>query len=566
LQRKHAEVEALVQEVTRYNPAPGLFYHELAARLEGRRWYEPAEKYYHKAVELHPRLAGPRNSLGLLYMRLGQEDEARKILTTAFEMDPFNVRVANMLKVLRHLDKYDALKSEHFALRYDPKNDRALVHFMAEFLEEVYTGLAKQYNYHPPRPILVEIFNTHEMFSGRVVALPDLHTIGACTGRMVAMMSPQGKRNGLKITPFNWARVLRHELVHIFNLEQTNFLAPHWLTEGLAVANEGYPRPQSWNEMLLQRVPAGDLMTLEDIDLGFIRPRSPQEWKLAYCQSQLYVDYLIQVYGEKSIGDMLAAYRDGLDTGAAVARACRVDRAVFEKGYRAYLDSMTRGLKGKPPVKPQTFTQLREAHKKDPHNVDVTARLAEQYFSRDKAESRKLAGEALAGKAGHPLASYVLARLELAGGNPAGASKLLEAGLDRTEPEPKVLRELGKIYYNASQFDRAVEIFELGRKVEPYERQWLIELGRVQAQLGNRDRQIEVLTALVPTDPDDFDNRKRLARLLMEAGRFAEAERYGKQALEIDFRDQEAREIYEKALRSQNKKEQADRFQKVFSK
>jgi len=43
--------------------------------------------------------------------------------------------------------------------------------------------------------------------------------------------------------------------VHIFNLEQTNFLLPHWYTEGLAVVNEGYPRPQIWNQLLVERVP-----------------------------------------------------------------------------------------------------------------------------------------------------------------------------------------------------------------------------------------------------------------------------------------------------------------------
>ena len=102
----------------------------------------------------------------------------------------------------------------------------------------------------PKGPILIEVFNKHEMFSGRVVALPDLHTIGACTGRMFAMVSPNGTRDGRKMAPFNWARVLRHEMVHIFNLEQTHFLVPHWLTEGLAVNNEGFPRPQPWNTLL----------------------------------------------------------------------------------------------------------------------------------------------------------------------------------------------------------------------------------------------------------------------------------------------------------------------------
>ena len=63
------------------------------------------------------------------------------------------------------------------------------------------------------------------------------------------MVSPKGK--GIR-RPFNWGRVIRHEMVHIFNLEQTNFQVPHWLTEGLAVRNEGFPRPPSWNQVLVE--------------------------------------------------------------------------------------------------------------------------------------------------------------------------------------------------------------------------------------------------------------------------------------------------------------------------
>src|SRR5260370_14881829 len=116
------------------------------------------------------------------------------------------------------------------------------------------------------------------MFSGRTIALPDLHTIGACTGRVVAMASPHGK--GIR-RPFNWARVLRHELVHIFNLEQTHFQVPHWLTEGLAVTNEGFPRPQQPNLLLRQRVPATDLTDLDNIALGVIRPQCALDWHTA---------------------------------------------------------------------------------------------------------------------------------------------------------------------------------------------------------------------------------------------------------------------------------------------
>ena len=48
--------------------------------------------------------------------------------------------------------------------------------------------------------------------------------------------TPKGK--GIR-KPFNWGRVMRHELVHILNLDQTDYLCPHWFTEGLAVISDG---------------------------------------------------------------------------------------------------------------------------------------------------------------------------------------------------------------------------------------------------------------------------------------------------------------------------------------
>ena len=45
---------------------------------------------------------------------------------------------------------------------------------------------------------------------------------------------------------------------------------------------------------------------------------------------------------------------------------------------------------------------------------------------------------------------------------------------------------------------------------------------------------------LVPHEADDLEQRKRLARLLLDTGRHAEAERYARQALEIDVLDADA--------------------------
>jgi Tfp pilus assembly protein PilF len=372
---------------------------------------------------------------------------------------------------------------------------------------------------------------------------------------MVAMVSPRGK--GVP-KPFNWARVLRHEMVHIFNLEQTHFQVPHWYTEGLAVMNEGFPRPQPWNQLLLERVPAGQLMNLDDINLGFIRPRSPLDWHMAYCQSQLYVQYLTEKHGPQAMGELLAAYRDGLDTDAAIAKVCKVDKAAFEKGYRTYLGEVVKSLRGKPARKPLTLAQLQEAHDKEPDNLEVAAQLAEQYLLRQRtADARKLADAVLAKQRGQALASYVKARLLQAAGDDEQARSLLEAAVNPNAPEPKVLHSLGKIYFEAKEFARAAQMFELARKVEPYESKWLVELVRVYAQSGEKDKSIQILKELVPTDADNLDDRKRLAQMLVEREQFIEAEKYARQALEIDVQDLAAQQLLGDALLGQKKPDAA---------
>jgi tetratricopeptide (TPR) repeat protein len=555
--------DALCEEVRQFDPKPGVFYHELAAQLEERKRFEEAEKYYKKAIELRPMLPWPHNGLGLLYMRLGREKEAEEVLSKAFKADEFNVRVSNTLKVLRHLAKYQTVKTEHFLLRFDPGIDRLLARFMAHSLEEIYANLADKFHYHPPAPILIEVFNNHDMFSGRIVALPDLPTFGASTGRIVAMVSPYSKEVR---QPFNWARVLRHELVHIFNLEQTHFQCPHWLTEGLAVSYEGFPRPQSWNQLLRQRVAADELMNLDNIDLGFIRPRSPLDWNMAYCQSQLYVDFLKDKYGHQVIGELLNAYREGLDTATAVTKVCRVDKKTFEQGYRDYLAVVVKSLQGRPADKPLTYTQLQRAHEADPNDLAITARLAEQSLvRRDYSEARKLADAVLAKQAAQPLALYVKARLLQNAGDDDAAKKLLETAVDKGQPEPKVLQALGKLYFEAQDFAKAAEIYELAHRAEPYDSKWLVELARVYTQLGDNAKRIETLMKLVPTDADDLDQRKRLAQLLLGAERFAEAERFARQALEIDVRDLEVREFLEKALQGQNKTKELEQLRQLLA-
>src|SRR5262245_29782222 len=408
--------DAVVAEVQAFDKKPAVFWAEWAERFEDRRRYDLAEQGYKTAMKLRPELSAPLNGLGMLYMRLGKEREGEELIEKGFKADRFNVRVDNMRKVIRHVAAYEAVKTKHFVVKYNPQRDAALARYMADYLEQVYDELAKKFDYRPEGPILVEVFSEHVYFSGRTVALPDLHTIGACTGRVVTMVSPNEKtaKGEPARKPFNWGRVLRHEVVHIFNLAQTNYLVPHWFTEGLAVSNEGFPRPPTWNRLLVERVATDRLLNLDTIDLGFIRPRDPLEWQQAYCQAQLYVEYLEKKFGPKSIGQMLAAFTKGKSAAEAIQEVCKVDKAAFEKGYRAYLDEVVKTLQGKRPVeKRRTLEQLQAEYKKDSRNPDLAAELALRLVGSRRAEARKLAEEVIKPKANenHPKANYVLALL-----------------------------------------------------------------------------------------------------------------------------------------------------------
>jgi tetratricopeptide (TPR) repeat protein len=564
LERRQEPFAEVVKEVQAQNPRAGVFYTELGERLDERKRFDESEKYFKEAIRLRPNLPDAYSKLGQLYMRMAREDEARPLLEKAFEQDKFNIRVFNTLKVLDHLEKYETLKTEHFHIRFDPKHDKVLAAFVGKYCEDIYTELAGKFQYRPAGPILIEVFNTHPMFSGRVVALPDLHTVGACTGRMIAMVSPHDKAHVIA-KPFNWARVLRHELVHIFNLEQTNFLVPHWATEGLAVSQEGFPMPPSWVQLLRRRVPAGELMNLDNIHLGFIRPGSSEEWTLAYLQSLQYVTYLKTTYGDKAVGAMLEEYHQGLDTAAMLQKVCKISKEEFERGYRKYLEETVKKLAGRLPEKTPTFKTLKAEHAKDPGNVLVAAQLAERYLIlRDLEQAGKLASAALEKSPGQPLASFVQARLALEKKDKEQAIKLLEAAVDAKTSEVKVLKLLGTLQLEAKNFDAAAKTFELGRQAEPYESSWLTQLARVYLQGKQEDKLIEVLRALAPTNADDIEVRVKLAQLLLKTGKLVEAERVAREALEIDVLDTEAQDAVIAALVGQNKDDELKQLRRML--
>ena len=178
-----------------------------------------------------PQLIEPPG-LGMMLMRLGEEERGQEVLDASFEADPFNVRVNNTLKVLEVLDGYATHETEHFRIRFDRQKDAILARYMGQWLEEVYPQLVEQMGFAPAGQVAVRSFQPGQEHRrprlvqrahGRLAAHPsDRRLRRQDRGPAVAQRRPQR---------FNWARVLKHEFVHVINLQQTDFNIPHWFTE-----------------------------------------------------------------------------------------------------------------------------------------------------------------------------------------------------------------------------------------------------------------------------------------------------------------------------------------------
>ncbi|CAN5907588.1 hypothetical protein BH23PLA1_BH23PLA1_31560 [soil metagenome] len=526
---------ALAEAVARgNNPKPATFYASLGERLADRRKYHSAERAFLLAIEADPDRADSRIGLGMLYMQIGREPEARDLFRDAFAADPFNVRADNMIKVLRHLSTYEAIETENYIVLVDPTQDRLLGKYMSEYLEKTHKDLTDRFGFSPPSQTQIEILKNHQWFSGRTTGLPFIPTVGACTGKVVALASPKTTRR-----PYNWARVLTHEVAHVITLQQTDFNIPHWYTEALAVESEGNPRPQSWNKMLVERVPARRLLNLETINLGFIRPKEADERQLAYCQAQLYAQYMVKRFGEDSLFKLLDAYRRGLTTPEAVVDSFEFEVADFEEGYLDFLDEVIKTIRTRVDDEEEVrFSALQLQLRRNPEDADLNARIAYEYFARrDYKEARPYADKALELKEHHPLASWVKARLFLFIGDDTAALQVLEPAFDPDEPNERVVDLLAELKMKEGDLDEAERLYELARQDDPLHSKWIAGLARVHLRQGNEEAFLNDLKMLAENDADDLSVRSALARRYLENEEYAEAERWATDCLYIDVYD-----------------------------
>ncbi len=546
--------------VLKSNPKPGEMLSVIGHVLESHRKFDQAEVCYRKAVEIMPQLTAPRTQLGMLCMRTGKIDEAEKLLNEAFEADPFHVRTSNMRKVIGVLKTYDTITTEHFVIRID-HDQRLLGQAMADHLELAYPELVAKFGYEPPQRTQFEIYcnakgqGAHAWFSSRMIGLPWIQTIGASTGVMVAMASPNQTQK-----PYHWGRVLRHEFSHVLTLQATQFNIPHWYTEALAVRIEGSAFPPSWEELLLERQPKGELFNLDTINDGFRKPKGPEDWTLAYCQASLYAVFLEQKYGADSNAKLLTAYRQGKTTEEALSEIFLIEKPQFETEYREFLaQRVATFTAGRAPALPDQKT----AETKYKANMDDMQAADEYAFAlmrtRRVPQARKIADVVLAQEPERPLSNVIVALMNAKAGKQAEAIETLTILRDVGDPHREVLAALCTLAAQQKNWQVVLETAQIGRQSFPRDPLFASAAAKASEEVGNTKDLAEILEVIVLLDQDDPAARRKLAKIKLAGGDAATARKWAADSLLIDVTSVETQELLGQACVGLEEWEAAER-------
>jgi cellulose synthase operon protein C len=345
LDDKTAEALARVEQV---DPDNATAYLEVAEQLGAMRQYPRAAEKYKVAIDRAPWWTAPRNGLGLLYTQSGDEDDARAVLEEARKLDAYNLSTTNYLRLLDEMSAYARKETEHFVIVYDAQQDPLIGEYFGDYMESIHEEVCSQFRHdpsfggRPDKKTLIEVFPSHDAFSVRTTGSPWIPTVGASTGRVIALASPADKAMGT----YNWAAVLRHEYTHTVTLSATDNRIQHWMTEGLAVLEERTPMKWEWVPMLYSAVKKKnklELFTLENLTWGFVRPKKPTDRQLAYAQSFWICKFVEETWGHDAILKMLEEFKNAGRMEEVFPKITGKTMAQFEADFFAWCEKQVAG-------------------------------------------------------------------------------------------------------------------------------------------------------------------------------------------------------------------------------
>lgn len=335
------------------SPGTPLGYFTVGKALAEHRQYADAAKYLEEASKRAPKHAEIWIELGLLEVQAARDDRALAALERAALLDPFNVRASNSLKLVRDVGAFSHVETDHFIVRYRPGVDQVLAREMPAVLERIFarvTGDKPGGIRHVPRTkTVIELMPDHHWFSVRITGMPQVHTMAAATGPLIAMEAPRLSDES-KVGAYDWARVVQHEYTHTVTLDRTNNRLPHWFTEAAAVYLEDSPKDWSAVQILARAYETNTLFDFDEINIAFTRPKKPTDRGQAYAQGAWMYEFMVERFGPEAPLKLMDRYAAGDREPEAFQTVLGLSREQFFEQFHAWAGEqlIAWGMKPKP--------------------------------------------------------------------------------------------------------------------------------------------------------------------------------------------------------------------------
>ena len=294
------------------HPGNRHFFRRLVDLLVFLHLYDDAATVFEEALALIPNDAHLHGAHGLNLLRQGHEAQGREALKRAWSRDRFNERTYNVLELYeRKVDAdYITVQRGSTTLRMLRENHALLAPELFDLVGDARATLDRAYNMEAG-PLQLEFYRGPREFSVRTAGVPSIGAVAVCFGRVITAVGPYAGTHNLR-------QVIWHELAHVYALRHSEGRVPRWFTEGLSEWESELADPSWARESAALLRQTKTLPGLSNLELAFVRARTPRDMEIAYTMSAWAVRYLGETFGRPRLVKMLRAFAKGWPTSKVV--------------------------------------------------------------------------------------------------------------------------------------------------------------------------------------------------------------------------------------------------------
>ncbi|MCK6531877.1 MAG: tetratricopeptide repeat protein [Polyangiaceae bacterium] len=544
-----AGFEAAKKAVLDLNPRYTKMFQIIGDFADWEHRYDEIVAMMREAVRIDKRDAKAHAQLGLNLIRSGNDDDGVKSLKTAFDKDPFNVRVYNTLNLYdRDIPQnYVTVKHKLFTFRYHKDEKPILERYVPGLMETAWKKMVKDYGFTPSTPVGIELYAERPNFAIRTSGLPSTAIQGVCFGKTLASMSTMHEK-------FNLGMTLWHELAHVFHIQLSKSHVPRWFTEGLAehetlVERAEWARehdPDLYQALRSDRLPKVGAMTK-----AFTRAEEMSDVATAYYASSQIMVMLVKKHGMAKMAEMLRLWGQGKTTPDAVQKALGQSADALDQEFRGWAEQRLSRFKQQfvPISRTGPYDKAKAEAEKAPNDAlkqTVYALAALKSGKKDEATSALEA--ALKADPKFPDAIWIKARVALGKKQVPEAEALLTSLVTGGSDGYSVQMALADIAEAKGDTPKMAAALERAHQHDPTAAEPISALVDLAKKQGRADKELEGLRKLALIEEHDGRVHRRLMRALLDKKLYKEAKDAGERALWVEISGLETHALFAEVL------------------